>query len=218
MVYRSGALHKLTSVDVTNLESLPLKTIIDFRSEREFIQNPAVPIKTVVQYERLPIRDSARETAILYLEKRDEEGLRNLLVHEYSRMVRRDQEMFHNFFRILATAEKLPLVFHCTAGKDRTGLASALFLSALGAGADTMWYDYMATNHYLGGEADRIIQELNGKGIPGDMIRPLLEVRPSYLQAALDVIQSEFGGLTVFIRDVLQADLDAIRGKFLMQE
>ena len=131
-------------------------------------------------------------------------------------MVRDHQDDLREFFRVLATTGNLPLVYHCAAGKDRTGLASYLLLIALGVSAEDARKDYFLSNEHLKPVVDKIVRKIIDAGnTNGEIIRPLMEVRTEYLDAALDEINDRYGTMDIFLTDVLHADRSALQRKYL---
>ena len=122
---------------------------------------------------------------------------------------------FSRFLRILATTSYLPMVYHCADGKDRTGLATIFLLTALGVEMNVVWQDYMATNHFSLGLTDKIIREVTASGQNGEILRPLLEVRTEYLDAALDEIRKHYDSLENYVINILKADYQALQSRFL---
>jgi len=106
----------------------------------------------------------------------------------YRDFVRTDSYRFAELFdHMLAKPE--PLLFHCTAGKDRTGLAAALILFALGVSEADIWQDYLLTNQ---------LYKRNSSGastLTPDVMKIVWGVQESFLKAALDVIRDEHGGV-----------------------
>jgi protein-tyrosine phosphatase len=86
-----------------------------------------------------------------------------------------------------------PLVFHCTAGKDRTGLAAALILLALGVSRDDVMHDYLLTNHYLK------VRHADAPGVPADVLLLLNQVREEFLGAAFEVIDQLHGSVDGYL-------------------
>ena len=215
LIYRSGDLHSLTDEEIIILENLGLKTIIDFRSHREREHRPDRNIRTVKSIRNLVIPDLSREKATWFLHHTDAEGLETLLVDDYRRMVRDNQNEFAEMLEILAGTDELPVVFHCAAGKDRTGLAAIFLLTALGADREWVLGDYYVTNVYNAAYSENIIEKINDMGFQGELMRPMLEVRPEYLGAAMEVIDHEFEGLENYILNYLKADIDRLRERFL---
>jgi protein-tyrosine phosphatase len=121
-------------------------------------------------------------------------------------------------FERLADPKSLPAVFHCTAGKDRTGWAEAIFLSIMGVPRATILQDYLLSNDYLKAKNDKMLAALKGH-IDPSLIQPLLGVRPDYLQAGFDAAEKEYGSMDLYIRDGLglsDATIQALRAEFLV--
>jgi len=111
--------------------------------------------------------------------------------------------------------DNLPLVFHCAAGKDRTGLAAWFLLAALDVPEEVIREEYLATNVFSKSFADKIVKKTSENGFDGEIIRPLLEVRDEYINAALEVITVKFRGMKKFLEKVLQADISKLQEIFL---
>jgi len=105
-----------------------------------------------------------------------------------------------------------PLVFHCTAGKDRTGYAAALLLSVLGVDRDTIQDDYLLTNRLYRREPSA-----EGHG-PAHVMNVLWQVQPAFLHAAFDEIDQRHGGMQRYLlgpAGLNGADLQALRERLL---
>ncbi len=215
MIYRSGSLNKLSQADMDKLEDIGLALVIDFRSDREVYSYPSMHIPSVKKTMRIVIPDEARDRAMEFLGNNDKEGIENVLIADYRRMILSDSGSFAEFFRILETTGDLPLVYHCAAGKDRTGLATVFLLTALGADIDTVKEDYFLSNDRLKSLADRFVRKVSEEGRNGEIIRPMMEVRPEYLEAALDEIDNSFGGLHNYLAKVLKVDFGVLQDKYL---
>ena len=215
LVYRSGSLNKLSPGDIGRLQDIGLATVIDFRSDREVESYPSEIIPSVKQTFRITIADEARDRAMELLDRNDAMGLEQILVTDYRRMIRNDSGRFAEFFRVLEQAGDLPLVYHCAAGKDRTGIATVLLLSALGVETDIIMRDYFLSNERLESFINKLITKICEQGKNGEIIRPMMEVRPEYLRAALDEIETSFGGIENYLGSVLKADTGLLRAKYL---
>jgi protein-tyrosine phosphatase len=191
--------------------------IIDLRAGREIDHRPDKRISTVHEIIHIDIHDAARDKAEQFLAENDAEGLENVLIGDYRRMVRAHQTDFKKFLDILAFTENLPLLYHCAAGKDRTGMATVFLLHALGADPDAIWKDYMETNIRTAAFVEKIIKKVNEAGQNGSILRPLLEVRREYLQSAMDEMELHYGGLDHYVRNILKADVDRLRERYLEQ-
>jgi protein-tyrosine phosphatase len=106
---------------------------------------------------------------------------------------------FAQLFQLLLESQD-PLVFHCTAGKDRTGWAAALLLTALGVDEDTVMQDYLLTNQLYRRPATTFAP------MPAEVMDVLWRVQASYLAAATDMVRADFGGMEGYLRDALGID------------
>lgn len=216
MLYRSGDLSRLTEEDIRRIEEIGIRMIIDFRSDRELLNYPTPPIATVREKKRIQIIDSARDTAERMLAENDASGLETILIKDYRRMANDHQDDFREFLRVLALTDQLPLMYHCAAGKDRTGLATYLLLIALGVSPEEARKDYMLSNFYLKPVADRVIHKVKEAGNPNsNILRPLMEVRDEYLDAALDEIENQFGTADCFLTEILKVNQIVLQTRYL---
>ncbi|MEI7664372.1 MAG: tyrosine-protein phosphatase [Bacteroidota bacterium] len=215
LLFRSGDFFSLSAGDIGKLETIGLSAIIDFRAVREFTSRPDKLIGTVTEIIHISIHDYAREDSERFLAENNAAGLATLLVGDYRRMITEHQNDFRRFFEVLANTENLPLVYHCAAGKDRTGLATVFLLQALGVDMANIWDNYMATNDYAKSYTRKIIDKVTASGLNGEILLPLLEVRKEYLEAALVEIVRQAGSLQCYVEDVLLADIAVLQSKYL---
>jgi protein-tyrosine phosphatase len=137
-LFRADGLHRLTPADVEVLRPLGLRTVLDLRTAGELAERGTFPIDDhPVDFHHLPVidvtwdrDDDATDDAVEFLTAQ----YRALLVEGEPRLA----EAFH----LLARDGALPAVFHCAAGKDRTGLLAALLLSSLGVADEVVAEDY----------------------------------------------------------------------------
>jgi protein-tyrosine phosphatase len=216
LLFRSGDLHSWTDEDLVKLEELKIATIIDFRSDREREYRPDNVISSVKSIMNLVIPDLSREQATEYLSANNARGLETLLIDVYRTMVNDNQKEYKEFFNILANTSHLPILFHCAAGKDRTGLASLFLLTALGVDMKYILEDYYSTNIHNLEYSNKIIGKFYEMGFNGELMRPMLEVREEYLNAALDEIDLKYGGLNTFLTETLNADISKLKERFLI--
>jgi protein-tyrosine phosphatase len=215
LLFRSGDLHSWSDEDIKKLEQLKIATIIDFRSDRERENRPDNAVSSVKSIMNLVIPDHSRDQTAEYLAANNAEGLTTVLVEVYRSMVNDSQKEYKEFFNILTNTRHLPILFHCAAGKDRTGLASLFLLSALGVDMEHILEDYYSTNIYNGEYSNNIISRINQMGLNGELMRPMLEVRKEYLDAALNEIDLKYGGLNLFLTKTLEADIGKLKERYL---
>lgn len=113
------------------------------------------------------------------------------------------------------------LVFHCTAGKDRTGWATAILHTILGVPQQTILADYLLTNVYSAAEIAAYVAQAakSGGQDAADMMAALQGAQAAYLQAAFDQVVTSYGAMASYIRDGLQLDqatLNTIRQRMLV--
>ena len=141
-LFRADGLYRLTPADVVALEPLGLRTVIDLRSAPELDERGRFPVEAhPVIFHHLPIIDATWTQGDRPGYDRDED----FLIWAYQEMLTIGAPRFAAAFRALAEPDALPAVFHCAAGKDRTGLLAALLLGSLGVSHDDIVADYALT-------------------------------------------------------------------------
>lgn len=203
-VIRSGDLNLLKDKDIAYFNEIPLKTFIDFRDSVEIVSAPDKTPPSLVNQIFLPIETGS----IINMEKITPEFAETALIDGNKYFVRENQDVYKAFFHILMEEENTPLLFHCSAGKDRTGFGAALFLASLGVDREVIIEDYLLTNKLLKDKyADMVAQ------MP--TLKPLFEVREAYIRAAFEVIDNEYGGMENYLTNQLGVDLARMRELYL---
>ena len=141
-LFRADGLYRLTPADVAALEPLGLRTVIDLRSAPELAERGRFPVDVhPVVFHHLPIVDATWAN----IERPEYERDEDFLIWAYQEMLTVGAPRFALAFDALAEPGALPAVFHCAAGKDRTGLLAALLLGSLGVAHDAIVADYALT-------------------------------------------------------------------------
>ncbi|MCI0688710.1 MAG: tyrosine-protein phosphatase, partial [Sporichthyaceae bacterium] len=128
------------------------------------------------------------------------------------------QQAFASALRLVAAADALPLLFHCTAGKDRTGWLAAVIQSALGVVRGAVVEDYLRTNDLNAEGTRHVLASARDRVDDPALLLPLLEARPDYLEAAFAEVDRSFGDLDGYLRAGLgldDAELAAVRTTLL---
>jgi len=206
-VFRSGALNRLTPQDMTRLEEIGLRTVCDFRHHEEASASPS-RLPAHVDIISLPIRTKAnlvlREQA-----KRTDPGaaqaVQEALTDSYRCYVRDHADVYSQLFHRLADARNHPLMFHCSAGKDRTGFGAALLLLTLGVPEDTVFSDYLLTNTYWTEGPARV-----ARGIPPAIRTVLLAADAVYLRAAVETLHETHESLDGYLTNALKLDVETV--------
>ncbi|WP_082867795.1 tyrosine-protein phosphatase [Denitrobacterium detoxificans] len=128
---------------------------------------------------------------------------------------------WHQIFQVLLEAGDQAVLWHCTNGKDRTGVVAAVVLLALGIPEETVLADYMDSNSGLADYRAKILQDARDRGVEPSMTHrmgPLLEARYEHIAAAIEAIDGNFGDFAGFLEDVCGVGLaeeDTLRSIFL---
>jgi protein-tyrosine phosphatase len=182
-VFRSDSLSRLSPGDVRHLvDELGIVTVVDLRAPHEVETYGHGPLGSHgVAVHHLPIADETRSD---HVERAADapDPARMTLDEIYVLMLDRYAERFVRVLRALADERAHPIVFHCAAGKDRTGLVAALLLSVLGVDAETIAADYAVTAEHIDELLERHRAQSEAGGVP-------IEVSDAFHAAELDVMR-----------------------------
>ena len=184
LVYRSDALHHLTPADVTRLcGELCVDTVIDLRSTPELTADGrGVLADAPVRFHHVPLFDG-------HLSRPEGWAAVDTLADRYTLLAEFARQPIARIVELLADAPG-PAVYHCAAGKDRTGVVSAVLLGILGVPNDVIVADYAATQETLDAIIDRLMAT---KGYQ----RMLAALPP-------DTIEAEAGTMIAFLRGIAE--------------
>lgn len=208
-LFRSDALHGLTAADLERIAHLAIRTLIDLRSPAEIAASgPSPLLDRGARHLHWPIfsRDVTKE------EFTPTDSLGEL----YATMLERGTERLGLLFETLAEADSLPAVIHCAAGKDRTGVVSAIVLRTLGVPDTTIVADYAVTDRNMA----RLVAQQQAAGrpisdvrVPEHFMRAVPETMETFL-ATLDARHGSIAGYLAHagIRDEVIA---AVRNQLL---
>lgn len=204
-LYRSATLAKLAGDDVAAVAGLDVRTVYDLRTAAErdgALDNLPASTRTVWLD---VLADNAQNAAATGLLMTDPAAYAETISD--GRGIAQMEEANRNFVSLPSALDAyrtfyLDLIdekrtgaalFHCTTGKDRTGWAATSFLLLLGADEADVRDDYLQTNTDLAPMTEPILAFAAGKGVDAELLRPLLGVRDSYFDAALDEMRTHFG-------------------------
>jgi protein-tyrosine phosphatase len=197
-VYRADSVSFLTHAGWKELAKLDIKRVYDLRRQDERDSWPTVEHGLDHEVVHLPIGpEAAGMTLVEWFSSRgtDARWDETYVAETYRENLERWPDVFARLITELASAQHRPAVFHCTAGKDRTGLAAALLLEVLGVARSLILDDYELTN-VTRSEA-RIAElrpELEAAGIDVDVVRPYLSAPRQALDHTLDWLADTYGG------------------------
>jgi protein-tyrosine phosphatase len=226
LVYRSNHLVNLTARDSEYLNTLGIRLVCDVRSDGERARAPDHWTGNAPEFFSVPIGSNLISTPTADDLKRRVAAI-NTETNESVRAYDYAIEYAGQYAKILRriAAGDLPAVEHCTAGKDRTGVFSAILLTALGVPRETVVQDYMLSNQYLLAP-DTIemtagdLQRAFGLAEPPDIatVKAIMTSRPKTLEATLDKITKTYGSFDNYLRDALKlsdAEVGLLRERLL---
>jgi protein-tyrosine phosphatase len=204
-LFRSGVLSDLTDADVARLSGLSIATVVDLRSADEVEERPnRLPPGTTSLH--VPVTDisASPRTISERIERGDVEGLgAEMLLLGNRAFARELQGAFETALHLAMDPAHRPMVFHCTAGKDRTGFAAAIVLRCLGVSREDAVADYLRSNTRLAPRHDAILEQMKDRLSDVEPLKAMLIVRREYIEAGLDTIDADFGSMDDYLRDAL---------------
>ncbi|WP_288530574.1 tyrosine-protein phosphatase [uncultured Secundilactobacillus sp.] len=211
---RGGFLSAVTDSGLATLDEYGIKTVIDLRSPNETVIFPD-RLSSQMRYLKIPVFDddptsstmSDKEIKRLYAD--DDQFGYNRMLRSYRKMVIDPHAIaaYQDFFEAIITyAEKGGILFHCSAGKDRTGFCSYLLLAVLGVSEQANREFYLASNH---ASTDRIKWRLDqakkehlGRCFV-QSVHDLVVVKKAYIEQAVSLINDQFGGINAYVTDTI---------------
>ena len=228
-VFRSGVLHDLTAADYQKIDALEIETVIDLRDSNERRAEPtdwqAGDVK-MMSWDYSMNLDDPEFFAPFMNPNATAQDMEQAMANMYVGIVADQKEHYKALFEQLISSEG-PLLFHCTAGKDRTGVGAALVLTALGVDRHTVVADYRLTETYLNAGAMLAAQEASPEqqaqyaylaALPPEAVGALMGARASYIESALDTMAQKSGSVESYIREELgvsDAELNTLRQHLL---
>lgn len=214
-VFRADRLDALNADDWRRLAALRVGTVIDLRAAKECDGAPfrkpamrrvALPIESALGRQLAALR--AAGTTV------DGERMRGLMQQEYRRILLDHADRFAELLRVVADADDA-VIFHCAAGKDRTGVLAALTHRLAGVGEDDIVGDYLLTNNpeRMAARAPmvaQVIQETTGRTPTDAAIRAAIGVEAEYLSEAFGAIEARHGSVEDYLLHGLGVDADLI--------
>ena len=225
-LFRSGSMAHLTAADFARLNGLGIAVICDFRSSPERASEPTVwqgAAPTMVARDHETPGSHIRTA--LSDPNRSPQTMRQAMRRFYFDISNDQAPVYRQMFAHILEGQT-PLVFNCSAGKDRTGIAAALILTVLGVSQEYILADYALSEtlvdyHALTGETgdSQTATGFSGlRGIPREITSPLLRSDPEYLTWALEDIVQRDGSLDAYLQGRLgvgAAEIQALRENLL---
>lgn len=217
-VYRSDHLADLTEGDLAQLNALGVARAIDFRGAQERQQH-GYAWPQLQQQHSLPIEPTLVQEALQLLQAGSSLSAPDtvaLMQDTYRALVLEAAPTFARWFALLLEDER-PLVFHCTAGKDRTGWAAALLLHALDVAPEAIAQDYLLSNQLYRYPAALAAQAAQ-QHIPQEVLQVLWTVQPAFLDSAYAAVAQNWSSMAHYLHEAIgltPAALAKLRGRYL---
>lgn len=202
---RTDELSQLNENDLQLLKQLKVKTVVDFRTEQErSISVDRVP-ESCQNEIHLDIV-AANMNSFLSKMKEPHVNYKDLILGFYTDLVISENAMkeYQSFFEVLQNPDNTSIIYHCTAGKDRTGIATALILEALGVDWEIIENDYLMSNEFLRPKYQHYIATQ-------PQLEDLFLVNADYLHHAKEIIEKKFYSMEDYLTDQLKVDIDQMK-------
>ena len=199
-LFRADGLDRLTPDDVEVLRPYGLRTVVDLRMPHELEQRGRFPVDAYpVTFHHVSVMDITwdRDAALL-----DERPAADFLHDQYGRMLAENGHRYAEALRLLAAPDAVPAVFHCAAGKDRTGLLAMLILGTLGVDHADIVEDYALTSTAMG--SFRALAERDPRVAEGLVKIPSMffAADPEAMSRVLSDVEAAHGSVRAFVRTI----------------
>ena len=213
--FRSGSYRDLLETDRLMIQALGINNLFDYRESQE-VDVDEKQHELAVNFHQI----SASEH-LGGFDQGDKENYVHLTADsmiDFYKQLPFNNPAYINLFKVLKEDDATPLLHNCTAGKDRTGIATALILKLLGVKEDEIFFDYMRSMDAFEAILKNEYRRLNGKSEKAILYKvPGLVIMPRYLEAAFEEIIAQYGDFeTYFFEEfsISKADIVALRKKY----
>ena len=206
IIFRSANLDTISKSDIKKLHQFKIKTIIDLRAEHER-KKKSTKIDNIERLSfPLDFEGSTREKLYPYLRKKNSEkiiaDISNAL---YLEIFEASGKVFKEILEVLISPDRYPLIIHCQAGKDRTGIISAIIQLALQADRESVIKDYMKSNDFLVPYFKKVLfrrKILTLGFFPAGRVLYAITLRQRNIESILDRIFNDYGGIEAYLESI----------------
>lgn len=200
MLYRSAQIDSIPPCSRRELKNMGIRTIIDLRAEEERHNYPQLhDDEFKIVHIPIPTGNMDKILQGIQEEKIKSDTIYRLVERMNRELVMNYQKEFKELFSVLLNRDCYPAVIHCTSGKGRTGIVSALLLAALGVNEDVIMSDYRLSNDYFNiPKASKYAYQLPANS--QEAITTIYSAKEDFLNAAKEQIESEYGSVQVYLK------------------
>ncbi|WP_342599796.1 tyrosine-protein phosphatase [Psychrobacillus sp. FSL H8-0483] len=207
VLFRSGELGNMKEVDLEKLQQLSLHTIFDYRDEVE-AQTNVTPLIGGVNNIRIPAQKQNETQTAAMKEILKNEAFSNIDEHSFTLFYVElpiNNASYKKLVEIFVEG-KGPLLHHCTAGKDRTGVGAAIILMILDIPIETIIEDYLKTNEFLQESTPKWLEKMKVIIQDDETVAILASCREIYIQSAYNSILSVYGSVDAYLLEEFGID------------
>ena len=214
LYFRAGRQDRMSDKDLSLLSDLKISTQIDLRKPDEVLDQGKGPLEAMgTKYINIAVIPEGGSDQLSRLV-----GDTGISGKRYLGYLEFGPTSWLRLFGILANEDNLPVVLHCTAGKDRTGVSTAFLLSVLGVSREVIEADYLLTNLDTERQADFIESTVGyPEGYDRERMMAVAGVPETAMKDFLDGVESKWGTVVEYLEKIgaTQEQMDAIRANFL---
>jgi len=196
-VFRSDGLARLTDHDHLLIKQMGLRLVCDFRAPSEVSKSPnRLPADGTVQSRNLPVVSHKFDTVAIMerIKKGDTDWINeSLMIDGYIHNIESYADVWGGVIKNLVDPHKIPLVFHCTAGKDRTGVCAALILLTLGVPEEVVIEDHQLSNIFIAPFLPKMEAYLKQFGVDIEEVMPYMIAPRVAIVAVIEHIRTQYG-------------------------
>lgn len=198
MLYRSAQIDSIGCYARKELENLGIRTIIDLRSVEELVNYPQIQEGFNVVH--IPIATGNMESVLQGIQegKIKSDTIYRMVERMNRELIINYHQEYKKLFEILLDHHSYPAIIHCSSGKGRTGVVSALILAALGVNADIIMEDYRLSNDYFNiPKASKYAYKLSANS--QEAITTIYSAKEDFLNAAKEEVEREYGDVNTYL-------------------
>ena len=206
--FRADSMANLTEGDIAQLRKLGVTLAVDLRSPEEVLKKPSrLTGVEGIRYEKVPMIDD--------ITTEDLQGDRPMPIRElYEKNIDRSQQAFGRVFRLFLENKEGASLFHCTAGKDRTGMLAMLLLELADVPEEIIIDDYAATEGFMRDIFEQMSEEMLRMGMK--VPESTMHSAPENIEAAMEHVRKKYGGARAYLAlgGVSSSELDELVSRF----